>query len=243
MKEDRAIIFTHIPKCAGTSFRESIININISEEYVYTSHNFFSFFKYKKDFQYIIGHWPFGIEKYVHPLNPVRRRKKILVTFLRNPIDHLVSFYFFQKQQGKYSNYAEDIKGKNIVEFYKTTPKALNLQTRFCAGVFYEQFFKRTIQKYKGTHFQLKVAKKNLIQNFDFVGQLENIANDMSYFCHNYNLKFEYKYAEITRTKKRPKTHDLSPETIKILSELNNLDIELYSFAKEQLFFKRKSPV
>ena len=103
------IIFTHIPKCAGTSFRYSIIEPNIPQEMMYRpAGGICKLIRHKNDFQYMIGHLPFNADKFIHPCNPCRKRIKIYITFLREPIDQMISFYYYQLQLGKYSAYIND---------------------------------------------------------------------------------------------------------------------------------------
>lgn len=232
-----AIIFTHIPKCAGTSLRESIIVNNIEPSLIYRSGSFKKILHYKKDLRYIIGHWPLGIENYVHITNPLRKRKKLRITFLREPIDHLISFFYFQKQQINYSAFKDEIENKSIVEFYETVPRALNLQTKFCAGVLYEQLFRRTAKK--GSHVQLAKAKDNLIHKFDFVGQFENYATDLQTIANQFNLNLKLTHNSVTKTKKRPAKNELTESELNKLRELNSLDINLYKFATENIFNQR----
>ncbi|MGJ5642452.1 sulfotransferase family 2 domain-containing protein [Formosa sp. S-31] len=237
LNEKTAIIFTHIPKCAGTSLRESIIVNNIESSLIYRSGSFKEVINHKKDFRYIIGHWPYGIENYCHFKNPIRNRKKLHITFLREPIDHLISFFYFQKQQIGYSAYKQEIGDKSIVEFYESVPRALNLQTKFCAGVFYEQLFRRTSRA--GSKIQLNKAKQNLIKRFDFVGQFENYTNDLELMSKTYNLKLDITHNNVTKTHKRIAKKDLSLKEINKLKELNALDMELYKFASEKIFSNR----
>lgn len=232
-----AIIFTHIPKCAGTSLRESVIVNNIESSLIYQSGNFKEILGYKNDFRYIIGHWPHGIEDYFHIKNPIRGRKKIRITFLREPIDHLISFFYFQKQQIRYSAFKDEIGNKSIVEFYENVPRALNLQTKFCAGVFYEQFFRRTSKA--GSNLQLRKAKQNLLKSFDFVGQFENYTADLQLLAKTYNLDLTITHNNVTKTHKRIAKKDLSKMELDKLRELNSLDIKLYKFASEKIFNHR----
>ncbi|WMI68442.1 sulfotransferase family 2 domain-containing protein [Mangrovimonas sp. YM274] len=237
LDDNIAIIFTHIPKCAGTSLRESIIVNNIESSLIYRSGSFKEILYYKNDFRYIIGHWPYGIENYCHINNPVRNRQKLHITFLREPIDHLISFFYFQKQQIGYSAYKHEIGDKSIVEFYESVPRALNLQTKFCAGVFYDQLFRRTSKA--GAKIQLNKAKQNLIKRFDFVGQFENYTNDLELMAKTYNLKLDITHNNVTKTHKRIAIKDLSSKELNKLKELNSLDMELYKFASENFFSQR----
>lgn len=232
MKNNKAVIvFTHIPKCAGTSFRSGLIEPNISAGKIYRSSSFKEILKYKQDFQYLIGHYPFGIERYLHPLNPARKRPKIRLVFLREPIDHMISYYYFQIQSGQYSKFWPQIKKQNIVDFYTKNYTARNLQTRFCAGVFYELIFRKILHN-SDKNLLLNKAKKNL-SKFNFVGLFENIEDDMKTIAKKYKLEYKPAYSQSTRTRKRPSVNELEENTKQILSRLNELDIQLYRFVKE----------
>lgn len=238
LNANTAIIFTHIPKCAGTSFRNSLIVPNIEEEMMYRpSGGISKLIKHKKDFRYIIGHLPFNAEKYIHLSNPARKRKTITMVFLREPIDQMISFFYYQKQLGKYSAYLKDEEA-DIVHFYKTTASAQNIQTRFCSGIGLDLFFNK-ILKNPPNKLQLSRAKKNINSKINFVGQFENIGKEMQYISEKYKLIYQPTYSKTTKTKNRPSVDALKKEVKEELSKINNLDIELYQFAKEKIWANR----
>jgi hypothetical protein len=231
---DLKIILTHIPKCAGTSFRQSIIAPNIPESMWYRPGSFLSILTHKKDFRYIIGHFPLGIEKYIHPLNPAKKRNTIRIIFLREPVDHMISYYYFQLQLGKQSKYYPQIKKQDIIAFYQKNYTARNLQTRFCAGILSELIFRKVLIN-SNSNILLKCAKKNF-SKFDFIGSFENINNDMKTFAEKYSLNYKPVYSKSTKTNFRPKPSELKPKTQKMLKQINQLDIALYDFAKHEFW-------
>jgi len=235
MNFTKKIILTHIPKCAGTSFRRSVIAPNISESMWYRPGSFLSILTYKKDFQYIVGHFPLGIEKFVHRLNPARKRNTIHITFLREPVDHMISYYYFQLQLGKKSKYYPEIKSQDIVEFYQNNHSARNMQSRFCAGVLTELFFRKIFHSSENA-FLLYLAKKNIIKSLDFVGRFEKLNIDMERFARSFNLNYHPTYSQTTKTKNRPKIAEISIETQKQLKRINRTDVRLYNYALETIW-------
>ena len=237
--DDCALLLTHIPKCAGTSFRNALVVPNIPSSMIFSPESGLSrIMRHKQDFQYLVGHFPVGVEQFYSLRSPARKRHKILVTFLRDPLDQMISYYWFQIQleNCRPNKFANDHNA--IVEYYKNTPRARNLQTQLCSGIIIERILPR-IGIMGGCAFQLKRAKRNLINRFHFVGQFENADGDMKLLAEYLGIKYVPTHSEITRTKRRPSVSEIDPEIAKALLEINYLDRELYTYAQSKIWDSR----
>ena len=230
------IIFTHIPKCAGTSLRESLIKNNINNSLIYRPEKGIrGIIGYKQDFAYMVGHWPYGTENLISPFNPARHRKKIYITILREPLDHMISFFYFQKQLGRKSLFKKKIDEYDIVSFYQNNPAACNLQTKFTAGLFLERFCRYTIFQ-RGSYLQLLSAKKNLIHNYPYVCQFEKLDIDLKNIALDLNLDFCSVYDQTTKTRNRPASDKIDQDIIDQLMQYNRLDFQLYKYAQNNIW-------
>lgn len=129
-------VFVHIPKTAGTSFRNALENNfpvikdygsnsdvtnSIVKEFVYGEHsNMCEFYDWFKDNgQILSGHYP--LMKYVN-FAPASS----LLTFIREPLSQVISHYNHFKNNYSYENKFED---------FVKNPQFRNLQTRMLSGI------------------------------------------------------------------------------------------------------------
>ena len=223
------IISIHNFKTAGQTFysiidgqfkKEEILNTNFlgheDEAYVYlnkcTEEN-------KQKLKIIHGHFHFGIHKYFS-------QKYTYITFVRNPIERVVSDYYYCRNNVFSHNYAfastlslkEYLKCEHIINID-------NGQTRFIAG-------NRNVAYGEASDEMLEQAIRNLTDVFSFIGITEKfnesvvIANRL--FSWN---KYYYKSENVSQNKIKMSIAELDEETIELLKKRNNLDMKLYEYA------------
>lgn len=237
---NRLILFTHIPKCAGTSIRESLIEPNIPEHLVYAPLGIRELFWSKRDFRFIRGHFEFGSEKVIHPLSPARMRVPFRFTVLRDPVDQMLSYYFYHRRLR--TNLADrEYSEHEILEYFRSQIGSQNLQTRFCAGL----VISRLVNRYSSApmlRLALRTAKHNLTSGFDYVGRFECINTVMADLADVLDLPFSIIHSEITKSHKPISRTDLSCVVLRELLEINRYDVELYEFAQDSLWNSRAFP-
>ncbi|WP_144213664.1 sulfotransferase family 2 domain-containing protein [Shewanella donghaensis] len=139
MLKSRPIVFSHIPKSAGTSFRTGLVSIfgmkNVLNdytvsaketsssvlEYVYKKQDKFEFKKYlfNQDIDVLAGHFP--VEKYIRIIPCVN-----FVTFLRDPVERVISEYkHFQRHKNLKCS---------LIEFASEN-RNINTQSRYLRSV------------------------------------------------------------------------------------------------------------
>ena len=224
---EKIVLFTHIPKTAGTSFKESVIYPNVERI------RKFSGFKdlilnRRKDFDAMEGHYPYGVHYFIPA--PV-----YYITILRKPLDHAISYYHFVKQCD-YSNYKhpslEDAKRYDLQTFY-TLPKYANMQTKFIAGFPFNRMGAVIGQKRL-----LAIAKKNLTKRYHSFGLLSQIDLYQEHVAKEFGWKNMSIVNQSKQTRSRPKEMELSASVRHAIEQSNALDFELYRFA-EQAFNRR----
>lgn len=214
------IIFTHIPKTAGTTFHtiaESSYNNNLCKKDIrkmsYKMGDKISFTP-----SYVGGHLPYGL----HRLFPDSNFK--YVTFLRNPVDRYISCFnhvhkkVFSRKRG--SILLEEIYKENdlhiSVEKFNNYMSCDNSMTKFLSGYFdYERSFynlsnciriiKNNSKKCRinifvnlecddkfesNGDFWLNKAKENL-KKYYFVGFQEAFRKDVKFFFDKENMFFD----------------------------------------------------
>lgn len=221
-------LFTHIPKTGGTSFKHSVIELNVAPERVYKFKGLRRFLLDSlSSYTFVDGHFPYGVHLFT-------RQKCIYYTILRDPIDHAISFYNFVRQCD-YPNYKHPLLDQaKRLSFMEFTEKHANLQTRMLAGFPWNRILNSNSPR------QLQIAMKHLEHKYCDFGFL----HDLESFERKIAARFEWKcnpvYEQSKITRVRPKVQDLSREELKKLQTIQSLDLQLFSFA-ESLQARRSS--
>lgn len=230
------IIFTHIPKTAGTSFKEELIKSNFNNVFMYKGRK--SLFQiYLSRPKFITGHVPFGI------ISRYLRNDYEYLTFLRDPVERAISHYYFilQSKSSLYEHPKfEECKNVSLLEAYRSGKLVDNLQTRFISGEGYSP------QRCNSS--MLSRAKHNLKKHYPVFGILEQYDNSLDLISHKYNLILPPK-KQTTFFKKTDKP--LIDEEVKEALKVQHLyDIEFYNYAvslfeemKKQYSGNIKSPI
>lgn len=221
------IIFTHIPKTSGVSLLRELVEPNFEPKHMY-GYRKLKFFipDMKKDFRFVRGHVPFGLHRFT--TRPVK-----YITFLRDPIDRAISFYYFVQQDGETSatrhplcDYAESV---TLKEFYQNK-EFQNYQTRFLCGFLsfkFYNFFGSDLMK----PYVLQTAKNHLLNQYACFGVLEEREKSLELFRHKFNWVDSQQVPHMKKTRNRPRVNDVDEETLESLKQANALDIQLYDYA------------
>jgi len=225
-------IFNHIPKCGGISYRTLLeeifgqdrvthISLNLEEEYRPDPDNY-------KQYTMLMGH--FGV-RWNDIVGPGRR----WMTALREPIDRVVSTYYYWRNNAPLSRespwlyMAQTMSLDDFVRsgHYLVLQGIKNLQTW--------QLADDLRWRYRSVPEQdvVAVAKQNL-DKFAFVGIHEEFEQSVERMCTYLAVTPFNTLPRANVTKKRVAVSELSPATVEAITELNTADMELYKYALQR---------
>jgi len=214
---DKLLIFMHIPKTGGTTFRH--IMANDARERGLTS----AWYKNEESVedigsvQHLYGHfsWRSTIhEKLLGDPENSELENYNFVTFLREPVDRTLSAYYAQQYLANQEG--EKFKA-TLLQYAKSSANAQ-------AKLLSDRHVKKTDV----------AGLKDRLSKFAFVGVTERYDESLLV------LKYHFLLNNITYIKRkvmssRPTASDLLPETAKEIQGYNYVDVELYKYANEML--------
>jgi hypothetical protein len=230
-RESPTVIFIHIPKTAGSTMTAVSESHFSSEERYITSGSpdnvegkldtFFTLSEEEKHrIKWLSGHMGFGLHEHLP-------QAAVYITLLRDPIDRLLSSFYFNKSIDFSPFYEEINSGRMGLQEYVQhfiDVETDNLQTRMVSGNWYK--------KGSGpcTPQMLELAKQNLRHYFMLVGVTERF--DEFYFLLRYEMKWSWTWhINHNVTRRRPRSDSLSPELRRFLEKNTQYDRALYDYA------------
>ncbi len=222
----KPLVFDHIPKCAGTAVYDFVSKYYSYREKYGTGVKIDAVNKFKNssekkryNYKLISGHLTYLLLDYV-------RQDAIVTTVFREPIDRIISHYYYAKMhKGHYLHKRAFIDNNFTVKEYCTLIKSVELNN------FYIRRFSGLNEK------EIKTSPKKAIaqaydyidKKYDIVGFQDNIPYFMDKLIEKTNLpKGSYKDKVINKSLNKKSVKDLDTETINVIGNHNSLDIELY---------------
>ena len=225
--EDLLLLLTHIPKCVGTSFRTALVEPCFNESDFLCPKGIREVRRYEKDFRFLIGHYPFGVHRYLNPRSPAAQRRILFVTALREPVDQMISYFFYHRNLEEKTDEANGLYQGDVVGFYQRQRRFRNMQTRFLAGVPWA--LGRSPLHVLGQRvpaLMLAAAKRNL-RAFHYVFKQASADVDFAQYAQDFDLSYQPHRAELTVTKGRPAVQELADEQRERMRAFNAADVAL----------------
>jgi len=222
MDKRRVLFFSHIPKTAGTTLR-AIISRQYPRHLIHTCPGgtqgielFSKLLEQRREKVTVLHeHIPFGLHESLQV--PVD-----YITMLREPVDRVISFYYFIR--GKPGNdLYEKVVNMSLEDFADSgLAQVVNQQTRFVSGL-----------RNNSTVEALKAAKSNLARHFTAFGLAEHFDESLLLFKRLFGWG-NIHYASQNVAKNRPARGEIPKATIRLIEKHNEFDLELYAFARER---------
>lgn len=228
-RHSKTIIFLHLPKAAGTTLKD-ILHRQYRADEVYQLDNT-QFIQAQEKFKQlrqqeksqlkiVTGHMYFGLHKFI--ASPTT-----YITMLRNPIDRVISYYYFVKNLPTHEDY-ELIKTKNIsLKDYCQMPRENmnNGQTRFLSG---------TREFENCGNDMLAIAKQNLQKHFLVTGVQEKFDESLLLLQEKLGWKrTPFYYRRNTNRSRSYARLGITPDILATIEKYNELDLELYEYVNK----------
>jgi len=220
---EKAIIFLHLPKTAGTTLNRLI-------EWEYPLTEMYSvdpvLFEWSaahmrnlpksrlRRTRMFKGHMLFGL----HELLP---QPSTYITVLRNPVERVLSAFYYMRSYRLHPLYWKLRQEKMTVEQFVERSTRDSVQCKIIAGAEYHQ---------PCTQEVLEKALDHLDRYFSIVGLSERFEESLALM----KLRFGWQlnsYSSFNVTRARPKKEDLPQSTLDLIAERNRFDVALYEHA------------
>ena len=224
--QNEALIFLHIPKAGGSTLYKILEQHYPRSKTVKLDSLQAARFKTlpaeeRGRYRLLQGHVYFGLHRFIP-------RVSTYITFLRRPVERVVSFYYYARSTPDHYLYpvlaAEPLDLKTVLA-RDLTEELRNGQTRLLAGEEWEDP-QRAV-----TLAALEQAKTNLRNHFRVVGLLEEFDASLLLLRRAFGWDLPF-YLKDNVTKEKPPDTSLDIETRRLIEDANSLDIELYEFAR-----------
>lgn len=230
MSKKHTLIFLHIPKTAGTTFRSVLDSVFAKYNKAYLYPPFSEELYYKKyekgenldEYDFISGHFHYGIH------SQLKENHYSYVTFLRNPVENVIS-HFNHISQVKIQKHKEIIEKCGSIEGFLKMRLGNNLQTRYLSAC------KNDIV----TEHDFNKALSLIERKIEF-GLLEKFDESVFLMKRKFKWNFAYYAVKQNIAKGKPEKN-IPPELLLKIKEANGYDIALYERAQEIFYEKLKT--
>lgn len=222
----KKILFDHLPKCGGSSLnyylakhypRRKTFSLNGADPE--SSVKKFINKSQRERFSYdlIKGHL-------AHELLDYAPHACIKVTVLRDPVERIVSHYYYAKSTPKHYLYSKIHDANMNLEDYVSSNiggELHNWYTTHFTGLSVEEVQSNQVNSLENAH--------EVIKKYDIVGFLDKYADFINKLQNKANLRYSYSDKKINVTCKKPLLKEIPKDTLKLIHDANIVDIKLYN--------------
>jgi hypothetical protein len=236
--KEGTVIFIHIPKTAGTTMNQ-IIERQYKPNAIFTINSKrmkSSIDRLKRldrvsksKIKLLRGHMSFGLHEFFF-------KPCTYITILRDPIDRIISHYYFVLNNPNHYLHNQ-VKSRNMsLKDYVSSGISTeldNAQTRSLSGYLSgSQNVDGDIGFGECSAEMLNKAKDNLKEYFSVIGLVDKFDETLIQLQKVFDWKLLF-YNKMRVSKKRPASQELSKDVLRSIEKYNELDIDLYSYAKD----------
>jgi hypothetical protein len=236
LRSDRTVdhptlLFVHLPKTAGTTLK-GIIRAHYGSRRVFEVtagriHQSLLGFgglpeEKRAAVRAVIGHMPIGVDRLIP-------RPSSYVTLLRDPVERVVSDFFFIEQEPRHPLHREVASGQVTLEGFVASRLDNVLTRRLCSSDPLSGDYWRAEQSVD--EGMLEEAKANLSERFSVVGISERFEESLLLVAHAFGWRALPLYANRNVTKNRPGLDQIDEAILATVRERCTFDLALYEYA------------
>ncbi len=222
----RKILFDHLPKCGGSSLNV-YLNAHYPKRKIFSidgsnptaSVDEFKNLSQRNRHAYglVKGHLGHKLLDYVHP-------KCLTVTVFREPVDRIISHYYYAKRTPTHYLYSEIHKSEMSLETYATSNLSVELRNWYTT-----HFSGLAVDKAeRNPEESITRAVEIVLKRYDIIGFLDNFSSFAETLRNQAKLRYEYQNIRVNLTQERPNLNNVEQSTISKIEQVNHLDIALY---------------
>jgi len=225
----RNLIFLHVPKAAGSTLTpiihrqyddEEIHHISVEPSVPESVEAFTTLPPTERDdIRCLTGHGPFGLHEYLE--GPTE-----YITMLRDPVERVLSGYYYIWESPGHRLHSDLVENRvSLQQFIENemSPLVGNGMTRQIAGDRATPPCRETLDK----------AIRRVKNHFGIVGLVERFDESLLLMQRRYGWT-DTTYRKRNVTSDRPGKRDVQDGILELIRERNQLDIELYRWAKSR---------
>lgn len=207
------IVHLHIPKTGGTTLL-TLLSKNYPHLKRLRNGRGWDGAKIPKMTDCVSAHMPYGMLPIDNPE---------YITFIRDPVDRLLSFYYYVTAKGDTNNWGKQIAGRNL-EWFLNSGLQDNEQVRLLAGV---DNFETPV-----TQAHVDLAIKHL-STFKFVGLFDRLAEDVKSLAMILGWTMPSQLPHKLPSDNKG-VESLSPSLLRIAQEKTRYDNLIYEWTKSR---------
>ena len=172
----------------------------------------------------VAGHMPYGVYRFSN-------QRVSYFTFLREPIDRVVSAYYYVKRTTEHPMHHRVAAGMSLLQYIQVAED--NRQTRQLGRYDFAEIL--TLQKYwwariplRGINREHLAVAKETLRSCDFVGLYENFAEDVCELFERLGLPRPLDIPRVLESVGRPRVAELEPHIVEEIRKEHIFDCELY---------------
>lgn len=250
---ERDVFFYHLPKTAGTTL-QVILGAGFRQPDICPAHNWTELLALDPQaagrYKLFEGHFYGGLEQFLN-------RDFYTFTLLRDPIERALSHYGHVLRDSGHYLHHRAVELGSLDAYLKDPVTRLtisNFQTRLLALKADQQEIFRGLSdsqrkdwalERKLELMELPIPDSQMLEEaqarlsqFGFVGLTERFEESVALLCHELGWDFPAQISDENVNRARPKRVQIPGSALSLLTELNQLDLELYHWA-EGIFRQR----